>query len=99
MPAHPDGEPSWWLSCITIDADVHPNGRDKVMARLSDARIEARPVWKPMHLQPVFRDCQLLGGSVSVRLFDEGLCLPSGSALTNTQVDEVLDICLESLSY
>jgi dTDP-4-amino-4,6-dideoxygalactose transaminase len=52
--------------------------------------IEARPVWKPMHLQPVFADCQVFGGSVSQRLFENGLCIPSGSSLSDDQRDRVV---------
>ena len=57
---------------------------------LDTREIEARPVWKPMHLQPVFRHCAVRGGRVAEALFSDGLCLPSGSSLTNEQQDRVI---------
>jgi dTDP-4-amino-4,6-dideoxygalactose transaminase len=59
---------------------------------LEAENIEARPVWKPMHLQPVFRDCRCYGGAVSAHLFDCGLCLPSGSSLSATDRTRVVDV-------
>lgn len=59
---------------------------------LGDVGIEARPLWKPMHLQPVFADCEVYGGSVGAGLFRDGLCLPSGSTLTVDEQDEVVDV-------
>ena len=53
---------------------------------------EARPVWKPLHLQPVFKDCPCYGGAVAERLFDRGLCLPSGSNLSTTDLDRVVEV-------
>ena len=71
--------------CLFNDFDDAPV-RDTVMASLDSAGIESRPVWKPMHLQPVFRHCDCEGGDVSEELFHRGLCLPSGSALTDEQL-------------
>lgn len=88
----PDGEPTWWLTCLTIDPEVAPTTRDEVIAALDAAGIEARPVWKPMHLQPVYADTPRVGGQVAARLFNHGICLPSGSALTDEQVDEVAEV-------
>ena len=51
--------------------------------------IESRNLWKPMHLQPVFEQCEMIGGAVADRLFRDGLCLPSGAYLTNEQIDTV----------
>jgi len=54
--------------------------------------IESRPLWKPMHLQPVFAGCEAVGGAVSAALFDKGLCLPSGTALTTEQLERICGI-------
>ena len=58
-------------------------------ALLEAENIEARPVWKPMHLQPVFQGCRICGGTVSEDLFIRGLCLPSGSQMNEEDVDRV----------
>ena len=98
MQADPDGDPSWWLTCLTIDSKLHPNGRAQLLSALTASSIEARPVWKPMHLQRLYTDAQVLGGSVSDRLFAEGICLPSGSALTDDQLDHIIDVCSSCLA-
>ena len=76
-----------WLTCVTFD---DPAQRDAVQAALSAADIESRPLWKPMHLQPVFASMPTRVNGTSERLFDHGLCLPSGSVLTDAQVDRVI---------
>jgi len=63
-----------------------------VRAALEAANIEARPVWKPLHLQPVFSECQRIGGNVAERLFSRGLCLPSGSSLARADVEQIAEI-------
>jgi dTDP-4-amino-4,6-dideoxygalactose transaminase len=78
-----------WLTCLTIDPAEAGVGRETVREELRTAGIEARPLWKPMHLQPVFASNRVVGGDVSRRLFDDGLCLPSGSSLTAAEQDEV----------
>ena len=67
---------------------------------LEAANIESRPVWKPLHLQPVFREmgCPMYGGAVSERLFDHGLCLPSGSAMSDIEQDRVIDVVRRSFA-
>lgn len=82
MPDDPDGSPINWLTCIQVDEDRAGFSAGDVIEALSAADIEARPVWKPMHLQPVFAGAELLtlrpGEAVSERLFRRGACLPSG---------------------
>jgi dTDP-4-amino-4,6-dideoxygalactose transaminase len=90
MPVAGYGVPNWWLTCLLVYAERFGAGRDRVLARLARDNIEARPAWKPMHLQPVFRDCVMRGGSVSADLFHRGLCLPSGSALTDQDRERVV---------
>ena len=75
------GRTNAWLTCITVDPSLAGVTREDIRLHLQSLDIETRPVWKPMHLQPVFRTCRVRGGDVARRLFDEGLCLPSGSAL------------------
>ena len=90
MPEAPWGVHSRWLTTVTLDsgAGLTPGG---ISARLDAVGIEVRPVWKPMHLQPVFAGCEVVGGTVSERLFRGGLCLPSGSNLTVPQRDRVIE--------
>jgi dTDP-4-amino-4,6-dideoxygalactose transaminase len=90
MPVAEYGEPNWWLTCLLVDAAAFGAGRDRIIEHLAARNIEARPAWKPMHLQPVFRDCVMRGGAVSADLFHRGLCLPSGSALTDHDRERVV---------
>ncbi|HVV72774.1 MAG TPA: DegT/DnrJ/EryC1/StrS family aminotransferase [Verrucomicrobiae bacterium] len=78
-----------WLTVILIEPREFGATREEVRLALEAANIEARPVWKPMHLQPVFRGCRIRGGSVSEELFETGLCLPSGSAMTESDLERV----------
>jgi pyridoxal phosphate-dependent aminotransferase EpsN len=80
-----------WLTCITVDPKVAGTDREKIRLALEKENIEARPVWKPMHLQPIFKDCAVYGGAVSERLFENGLCLPSGSNLTTADLERVVE--------
>jgi dTDP-4-amino-4,6-dideoxygalactose transaminase len=82
LPEAPYGRSSAWLTCMTVDPAAFGASRDDIRRHLEVLGIESRPVWKPMHLQPVFRDCRARGGEVAARLFETGLCLPSGSALS-----------------
>jgi pyridoxal phosphate-dependent aminotransferase EpsN len=84
LPNAPDGEPTNWLTVITLD-DPTP-----VREHLESLDIEARPAWKPMHLQPVFADCEMRGGAVAAEIFRHGLCPPSGSAMTDDDVARVV---------
>ena len=66
--------------------------REDVRLALEQENIEARPVWKPMHMQPVFANCRAVGGSVSEEFFANGICLPSGSNLSYADVDRVCEV-------
>ncbi len=88
----PHGEWNAWLTCLTIDATRFGADREKLRLALESENIEARPVWKPMHLQPVFADCEVRAGRVSQELFEHGLCLPSGSSLEPPDQDRVIDV-------
>jgi len=86
----PDGfDSTRWLTVLTIDPEKFGTSRDEIRLALEENNIEARPVWKPMHLQPVFSHCRYRGGAVSESLFQQGLCLPSGSDLTPEKIDQV----------
>jgi dTDP-4-amino-4,6-dideoxygalactose transaminase len=85
------GRATFWLTCATIDPAVTGDSRDAVIDRLAAADIEARPVWKPLHLQPVFAAAQVFRGQVAEQLFRDGLCLPSGSSLTPRDQDRVIE--------
>ena len=77
-----------WLSVFIFPSE---GARDAAAAALSAANIESRPVWKPLHLQPVFRRCRVYGGDVSEDLFRRGLCLPSGAGLTRRQLASIAE--------
>ncbi|MCL4180302.1 MAG: aminotransferase class I/II-fold pyridoxal phosphate-dependent enzyme [Verrucomicrobia bacterium] len=90
MPVASYGDWNGWLTCITVDPTRFGCDREAIRRHLESLNIESRPLWKPMHLQPVFRDCRVRGGSVSAGLFECGLCLPSGSSLTSEERDLVV---------
>ena len=88
-----------WLSCITVDP-TRTGGvtREDLRLALADENIEARPLWKPMHLQPVFKDHPFYGNGTSEKLFETGLCLPSGSNMTEEDRQRVIKVLLKKLS-
>ena len=81
-----------WLSSITIDKKVTTRTNQELMAAFAEENIETRPLWKPMHLQPVFNDCRYYGETVSEELFTAGLCLPSGSNITNDDKNRIYEV-------
>jgi len=103
MPEAPFGRCTRWLTCLTmgkakVEAKAEKKGDSSTSAStfvstlirsLEADNVEARPLWKPMHLQPVFKGCRVRGGGVSERLFENGLCLPSGSALTEADLERI----------
>jgi dTDP-4-amino-4,6-dideoxygalactose transaminase len=91
MPVAPYGEPNWWLTCATIDPALAGTDRETVRLALEDRDIESRPTWKPLHLQPVFAGNEVVGGAVCAGIFDRGLCLPTGSALSDADLDRVVE--------
>ena len=80
---------NYWLTCISIDPEKTGTDREKLRYSLEEANIEARPLWKPMHLQPVFIDYPAYLNGTSENLFNNGLCLPSGSNLTDMDLDRI----------
>jgi dTDP-4-amino-4,6-dideoxygalactose transaminase len=90
MPEPREARGNRWLTCITIDPHASGTSRDSVLRSLAADDIEARPLWKPMHRQPLFVGAPTFGGSVSERLFARGICLPSGSAMTEDDLMRVV---------
>ncbi len=97
MPEAPYGRSSCWLTCITVDPRRAPCTREDLRLHLEAHEIESRPTWKPMHLQPVFAAAQSRTDGTSERLFDQGLCLPSGSSLTDAEQERVISVLLARL--
>ncbi len=105
MPEASYGRSNRWLTVILITPDEFGADREQVRLALEDENIEARPVWKPMHMQPVFNSreqgarsaerkhgARVVGGEVAEDLFTRGLCLPSGTALTDADLDRIIAI-------
>jgi pyridoxal phosphate-dependent aminotransferase EpsN len=80
-----------WLTCVTVDPETFGATREEVRVRLEENNVESRPLWKPMHMQPVFAGCRACGGEVCEQLFRHGLCLPSGTAMTEEDIEFVCD--------
>ncbi|MBX3228132.1 MAG: aminotransferase class I/II-fold pyridoxal phosphate-dependent enzyme [Labilithrix sp.] len=90
------GSATHWLTVVKIDPDVFGATREEIRRHLESLDIEARPAWKPMHLQPVFAAAPRVGGGVAEELFERGLCLPSGSGLDDDDIRRVIDGVLEA---
>ena len=85
-------ESNFWLTCIVVDAAVAGFTREEVRLALEADNIESRPLWKPMHMQPVFAEAPFYGDGTSEQLFEDGLCLPSGPTLTDADICRVVDV-------
>lgn len=92
MPINEWNEPNCWLSVITVEGKIKPLD---IMLRLEDENIETRPVWKPMHMQPVFEKYDFIGEGVSEKLFENGVCLPSDTKMTDEDLNRVVRIIKE----
>jgi len=92
MPEAAYGRSNCWLTCVIVDPELFGASREDIRLALEKENIESRPLWKPMHLQPVFNACAMAGGSVAEDLFDRGLCLPSGSSLAPASQARVIDL-------
>jgi len=96
MPEAPYGKSNCWLTVILITPQEFGADREAVRLALEKENIESRPIWKPMHLQPVFKDCRVRGGEVSEDLFERGLCLPSGTQMTDEDLERVVNVLKNS---
>lgn len=92
MPQADYGLHTNWLSCFLIDQEKFGHSRDELIVILDAAGVEARPVWKPMHLQKLYQDCPRYGGTVAEHLFAEGICLPSSSSLTPQEQTYIVNV-------
>jgi dTDP-4-amino-4,6-dideoxygalactose transaminase len=89
MPINEWNEPNYWLSCITLSGRARPLD---IMEALDKENIESRPIWKPMHLQPFFKKYDYIGGVVSQKLFENGVCLPSDTKMTVVDLERICGI-------
>ncbi|PES69092.1 aminotransferase DegT [Bacillus cereus] len=89
MPSNEWNEPNYWLSSMTLNGNIRPID---VMEALERENIESRPVWKPMHLQPFFEKYDFVGTDVSEKLFENGICLPSDTKMTEADLERVVKI-------
>lgn len=96
MPEAGYGRSTRWLTVILITPEAFGSDREAVRKALEKENVESRPVWKPMHMQPVFKGCPMRGGRVCEDLFERGLCLPSGTAMTNQDLDNIVTIIRRS---
>lgn len=87
---------NYWLTSILLDSSAKKTREDLRLA-FDEANIESRPLWKPMHLQPIFKDCPYYGEKVSESLFNNGLCLPSGSILDDKDLERVVKVVKNTL--
>ena len=104
MPTPAWSEQTRWLTALTVDPARAATTRDGLLAALAAESIEARPAWKPMHRQPLFEGCRMFPheprrAPVCERLFAEGICLPSGSAMRDDEVDRVARVAVRALSH
>lgn len=89
MPINEWNEPNYWLSCITLSGQVKPID---IMEALEKENIESRPIWKPMHMQPVFEKYDFIGDGVSEKIFENGVCLPSDTKITDDDLNRVCNV-------
>jgi len=97
---HPDSFSNYWLTSILVNPNETKNGIDRETIRLTllEYNIESRPLWKPMHLQPLFKNYPFYGNKVAETLFENGLSLPSGSNLTDLDRDRISTVLLKLLA-
>nr|WP_312579443.1 aminotransferase class I/II-fold pyridoxal phosphate-dependent enzyme [Sedimentibacter sp.] len=89
MPVNEWNEPNYWLSCITLNGDIKPLD---IMEALERENVESRPIWKPMHMQPVFKGYDFIGEGVSEKIFESGVCLPSDTKMIDEDLNRVCDV-------
>jgi dTDP-4-amino-4,6-dideoxygalactose transaminase len=92
MPEAPWGQCTRWLSVILLDPNEFGATPETVRLALEAENIESRPIWKPLHLQPVFAGCETVGRAVAEELFRRGLCLPSGTGMTEADIERVVEV-------
>jgi len=93
------GESNAWLSIATFDLNLHPEAPTRVRLALEERNIESRPIWKPMHQQPVFAGARSFLSGKADAVYSSGLCLPSGPGITNADIDEICSVISLSLGH
>ena len=89
MPINEFNEPNYWLTCISMDGQIRPLD---IIEALENDNIESRPIWKPMHMQPVFEKYDFIGTGVSEKIYDNGVCLPSDTKMTDEDLNRVCNV-------
>lgn len=97
MPDAGFGVHTYWLSVFLVDQRLARCTRDDIHSALAAANIESRPVWKPLHVQPVFHGTECYGGDVALDLFHHGICLPSSSSLSASDQERVIDVVRQAV--
>ncbi len=92
MPESNFASSTHWLTCLTIDPSKAEIDRDMVIRVLEKNNIESRPTWKPMHLQPLYQDNEIIGGNVAETIFNYGLCLPSGTSMSDSDLSHIINL-------
>lgn len=87
-----DFDSNFWLTCILVDPEKYGMDYEALRQKFDAANIETRPLWKPMHMQPVYADAPFYGNGTAEKIFSQGLCLPSGSSLTDEDIARVVEI-------
>lgn len=90
-----DFDSNYWLTCILINSKITGFTNEELRLQMEKENIETRHLWKPMHMQPVFKDCAFYGSDVSEKLFSQGLCLPSSLVLSNHDIDRVINVIVK----
>ncbi|MBN2794755.1 MAG: aminotransferase class I/II-fold pyridoxal phosphate-dependent enzyme [Clostridia bacterium] len=89
MPENEWDKPNYWLSCMTLNGKVKPLD---IMLALEKENIESRPIWKPMHMQPIFNQYDFIGKGISEQIFDKGICLPSDTKMTDEDLQRIINL-------
>ena len=95
MPEEAHSKSNRWLTVLTVDPQKTDVNRNQIIEALETEDIEARPVWKPMHMQPLYKGCEFVRSGkkdISKSLFEQGLCLPSGSNLIKKHQNKVIEV-------
>jgi dTDP-4-amino-4,6-dideoxygalactose transaminase len=93
----PWGKSNAWLSVVTFDSALYPGASEQVRNALEKENIESRPIWKPMHQQPVFSSAKTFLNGKADEVYEAGLCLPSGPSIKNSDIDEICSIIKKTL--
>jgi dTDP-4-amino-4,6-dideoxygalactose transaminase len=97
------GDPPWgtwngWLTTVRFNQSILPGAPTRIREALETQNIESRPIWKPMHQQPVFASAESVITGVADQIFEDGLCIPSGTSMINAEIDRVIDEIVKALN-